>query len=116
MKYVRYMCVGIFAIGLIMIALANRGAVELRVWPEDMAGLVAVDPSITLPLFVVIFISIMAGLIVGFVWEWLREATDRAKISLQAKEIKSLRNEVQNLKGEKHQGKDEVLALLEEAS
>ncbi|SFN86269.1 Protein of unknown function [Roseovarius lutimaris] len=116
MRYIRYASIAIFAIALVLIALANRAPVTLRVLPDEMAGLAALNPTYDLPLFLVIFIGILAGLIVGFIWEWIREAGERAAAARQMRELASLRAEVKRLKGEKHRGKDEVLALLDEAS
>ena len=53
---------------------------------------------------------------VGFIWEWIREYGERAAAARQMRELRALRAEVKRLKGEKHEGKDEVLALLDEAS
>ena len=50
------------------------------------------------------------------IWEWIREAKERMEAARQAREMQQMRAEIRRLKGEKHQGKDEVLALLEEAS
>jgi len=116
MRYIRYASIAIFAIALVLIALANRAPVTLRVLPDELAGLAALNPTYDLPLFLVIFIGILAGLIVGFIWEWIREAGERAAAARQTRELASLRAEVKRLKGEKHRGKDEVLALLDEAS
>lgn len=116
MRYIRYASIAIFAIALVLIALANRAPVTLRVLPDELAGLAALNPTYNLPLFLVIFIGILAGLIVGFIWEWIREAGERAAAARQMRELASLRAEVKRLKGEKHRGKDEVLALLDEAS
>ena len=116
MRYIRYACIAVFALALIAVALANRGLVTLKVLPDEIAGLFAVTPSVQLPLFVVIFGGIVAGLLVGFVWEWLREHAVRAENARNAKEVRRLEREVKRLKAEKHEGKDEVLALLDEAS
>lgn len=116
MRYIRYASIAIFAIALVLIALANRAPVTLRVLPDEMAGLAALNPTYEMPLFLVIFIGILGGLIVGFVWEWIREAGERSAAARQARELASLRAELKRLKGEEHQGKDEVLALLEQAS
>lgn len=116
MRYIRYASIAIFGLALVLIALANRQMVELQVLPKELAGLAALNPSYQMPLFVVIFGGILAGLIVGFIWEWIREAGERAAAARQAREMASLRAEIARLKGEKHEGKDEVLALLEEAS
>ncbi|KIC50893.1 LapA family protein [Tateyamaria sp. ANG-S1] len=116
MRYIRYACIAIFAVALIAVALANRGMVTLKLLPDEIAGLFAVAPTIELPLFVVIFGGIIAGLLVGFVWEWMREHTIRAENARNARDKRRLEREVKRLKTEKHEGKDEVLALLDEAS
>ncbi|WP_299045854.1 LapA family protein [uncultured Tateyamaria sp.] len=116
MRYIRYACIAIFAVALIAVALANRGLVTLKLLPDEIAGLFAVAPTVELPLFVVIFGGIVAGLLVGFVWEWLREHNIRAESARNAREMRRLEREVKRLKSEKHEGKDEVLALLDEAS
>lgn len=116
MRYIRYACIAIFAVALIAVALANRGMVTLQLLPTEIAGLFAVAPTVSLPLFVVIFGGIIAGLLIGFVWEWLREHNIRAENARNARDVRRLEREVKRLKSEKHEGKDEVLALLDEAS
>src|SRR6056297_4141889 len=116
MRYIRYASIAVFALALVLIALANRGVVTLRVLPDELSGLAALNPTYDMPLFVVIFGGVLAGLILGFIWEWIREAKERAAAARQAREMQALRAEVRRLKGEKHQGKDEVLAILDEAS
>jgi len=113
MRYLRYASIAVFGLALILIGLANRNMVTLKVWPDELAGIAAVTPSVQLPLFVVIFASIVAGILVGFVWEWFREHRHRADAARKSREVSTLQREVRKLKGEKNQGKDEVLALLE---
>jgi len=116
MRYVRYLCIAIFAVALVSVALANRAMVSLQVLPAELSGMFAVNPSVELPLFVIILGSILAGLLVGFIWEWIREFGDRAEAAKQAREMRRLQREIEKLKAEKHEGKDEVLALLDKAS
>ena len=116
MRYIRYLCIAIFAIALICIALANRQFVTLKMLPEEISQWFAVNPQAELPLFLVILSSIAAGLLVGFIWEWIREYGERAEAARQAREMRRLEREVARLKAEKHQGKDQTLAVLDEAS
>ena len=116
MRYIRYFCIAVFAVALISVALANRDIVTLEVLPPEIAGLFAVTPAVQMPLFLVILGAIVAGLLVGFIWEWIREYGERAEKSRLQRENRRLEREVARLKGEKHKGKDEVLAVLDEAS
>lgn len=115
MKYVRYLCIAVFGIALIGVALANRGIVEVKVLPTELASLFALNPSVKLPLFAVIFGGIIIGLLIGFVWEWMREHAHRSQAAQVAREKRQLEREVTRLKSEKHADKDDVLALLDEA-
>ncbi|MEO9651454.1 MAG: lipopolysaccharide assembly protein LapA domain-containing protein [Roseobacter sp.] len=116
MRYIKYALIATFGAALIAVALANRGMVSIQLIPSEVAGWFSVNPTIELPLFIVIFGGIIAGLFVGFVWEWMREHAQRAEAARQAREMRRLQREIAKLKGEKHEGKDEVLALLDEAS
>ena len=116
MRYIRYLFLAALAVVLICVALANRGFVTLKLLPGDLADLMGIQQTISLPLFIVIFGGIVAGLLIGFVWEWLREHKHRAEAAQRASEVKSLQRELRRVKGERDKDKDEVLALLDEAS
>jgi len=116
MRYIRYICIALFGLALIAIAVANRASVTLKVLPDEIADLFAVNPSVELPLFVVIFGGILAGILVGFIWEWVREHKFRAEATTKAREVRRLEREVEQLKGKEHEGKDDVLALIDKAS
>ncbi|MEM6939402.1 MAG: lipopolysaccharide assembly protein LapA domain-containing protein [Pseudomonadota bacterium] len=115
MRYIRYLCILVFAAALISVALANRQSVTLQLLPKDLPIEFAVNPTIELPLFIVILASIIVGLLVGFVWEWFREYGIRADAARQGREKRRLEREVARLKDEKHQDKDEIVALLDKA-
>ncbi|MEM6577744.1 MAG: LapA family protein [Pseudomonadota bacterium] len=116
MRYLRYASIAIFGIALVLVALANRQTVSVQILPPELSGVAALNPTYQMPLFIVIFGGVLAGLLIGFIWEWIREGKERAEATRQRRELAQLRAEVKQLKGEKHQGKDEVLALLDEAS
>ncbi|MGC8202066.1 LapA family protein [Aliiroseovarius sp. PTFE2010] len=117
MRYIRYIFLAVLAIVLVTVALANRANVTLNLLPDDLASLTGIGGSVTLPLFLVIFGGIIAGVLIGFIWEWLREHKHRAAADAERREKEQLRREVRKLKTDeaKRQG-DEVLALLEDAN
>jgi hypothetical protein len=116
MRYIRYACIAMFAVALIAVALANRTIVTLKVLPDEVAGLFAVNPSIDLHLYIVIFGGIIAGVIVGLIWEWFREHAVRSEASKAGRNVRRLEREVARLKGDAAGGQDEVLALLDKTT
>lgn len=116
MRYIRYAFLATLGILLISVSLANRGMVTLKLIPDDIAGLFGFNFVISLPLFVVVLGGIAAGLVIGFFWEWMREYKHRRDASQKHREVRKLEREVTRLKDKKNEGKDEVLAILDEAS
>ena len=115
MRYIRYAFLAALAVVLIVVALANRGPVTLHLLPEGLSGFLGWSWTITLPLFLVIFGGIVAGILIGFVWEWFREHRQRAEAASHKREKDRLAREVKQLKGADPKQGDDVLALLEEA-
>ncbi|MGR3503600.1 LapA family protein [Pseudaestuariivita sp.] len=119
MRYIKYAFLAVLAVILVCVALANRQVVTLNSIPtglQEMPGAGMASYSVDLPLYVVIFIGIAAGLLIGFTWEYLREIKHRATASRKTREAKELEREVKRLKAQRNEGKDDVLALLDEAS
>ncbi len=116
MRYIRYACIAIFAVALILVALANRQMVSVKLLPAELDGVAAVNPGYQVPLFVVIFGGVLAGLILGFLWEYIREAKERAAAARQAREMARMRAELRRLKGERKQSQDDVLTLFDETA
>ena len=114
MRYVRYAFVGILGIVLVSVSLANRAVVSLQLMPEDLAGLMEYNFALSLPLFVVVLGGIAAGLVIGFIWEWLREYKHRRDAGMKTREVRKLEREVTRLKHRRSEDKDEVLAILDE--
>lgn len=115
MRYVRYAILALIAIVLVSMSLANRGPLTLALMPDPVADFVGWNFVITLPIFTVILGAVGVGVLVGFFWEWLREHRHRRTASVKAREVRKLEREVSKLKTEKNKGKDEVLAILEDA-
>ena len=113
MRYIRYAFLIVVALCLITVALANRSIVSLQLMPNELADLVGLSGSIKLPLFLVIFGGVLIGLMLGFVWEYLREYKHRSALGKQGRQVTKLEHEVKRLKEKTGEGKDEVLALIE---
>ncbi|MFU1476472.1 lipopolysaccharide assembly protein LapA domain-containing protein [Roseovarius sp. C7] len=116
MRYIRYACIAIFAVALILISMANRQMVTVKMLPSELNSVAAVNPGHEVPLFVVMFGGILAGLVLGFLWEYIREHKDRAAAARQARELERLRAELRSLKTEPRKQGDDVLAILDRAS
>lgn len=112
-RYLRYLCLAVLAILLVTVALANRTPVTLAALPADLSAFLGVGWVIQLPLFVVIFGGIAAGLLIGFVWEWFREHKYRSTATVKGREAARLEREVAMLRDAKGQPQDDVLAILE---
>lgn len=110
MRYIRYGFYALLMIVLVLLALANREIVTLAVLPQEMAGIFPV--SVKLPLFVVIMLSILFGLMVGYVLEYFREYGIRREASKKKREAAALKQEVKQLREESGEQEDDVLRLL----
>lgn len=113
-RYLRILLLGLLGIGLLTVAMANRASVTVRLLPEDLAGLTGLTWAMELPLFLIIFAGIIAGVLIGFVWEWFREYGHRATASQKSREVAKLERELAVLRDATSvPPKDDVLALLE---
>ena len=112
-RYLRYLFLGTLALCLVTVALANRAPVTLRALPEDLSAFFGIGGNVELPLFLVIFGGIAAGLLIGFVWEWFREMKHRSTASTKSREAARLERELSMLRDAKGETQDDVLAILD---
>lgn len=120
MRYVRYLKIALLVLigaALVIVALANRQLVTLSLLPGDMAVFARLQAGLELPLFFVIFGGVALGLLMGTFWEYVREGKQRADAARMKRDIARLTDELDKLrvKKVKAEGKDEVLALLEDS-
>lgn len=113
-RYIKLLFLVALGLCLLVLALANRASVTLRLLPKEVEAFLGGDWSINLPLFLIIFAGIVIGLLVGFIWEWLREHKHRAAASTAKHKAAKLEREVSKLREDKADPQDEILALLEE--
>lgn len=116
MRIIRMLFVALMALALIVLALANRGMVTVRAFPDNLDGWLGGAWSVTVPLFLLIFVAILLGVVLGLVWEWLREAQLRTESARRARDIAELEREVGTLRSRNVQPRDEVLAILDNAA
>jgi len=112
MRYIRWGILGALAIGLITVALANRGPMTLRLLPEPLEGLLGVSWQVTLPVFLILVVAMAAGVLLGFVWEWVREHKHRAEAATEKRKRRDLEKQVKT-EGRPKGERDEILALVE---
>lgn len=115
MRYIRYAILAVIAVGLVSVSLANHSVVEVKLLPDALAELIGMNVSLSLPLFLVGLGGVALGLAIGYLGEYLRERKHRREARVQRGEARKLAREVKKLKTQKNHGKDEVLALLDDA-
>ena len=113
LRYLRYLFLVALGICLLTVALANRPAVLIKALPDDLSALLGIGWQIELPLFLIIFASIVIGLLIGFVWEWFRETKIRSTASLKTREVSRLERELATMRDANSVPSDDVLALLD---
>lgn len=91
MRYLRYLVLAAVAVVLIVVALANRDPVMLHLLPPDLVPLAGLQHSIEVPQFLVMFAALGVGILIGFVWEWLRGHRNRAAAARQSRELRALK-------------------------
>ena len=111
MRVIKSFLLGLILLGIVVLALANRDPVTVRLLPE---GLDRLSPGamLELPLFVVSLLSIVTGMVLGYLLEYFREHKHRRRAAVKAREAAKLNREVEGLRRETNRPKDDVLALL----
>ena len=113
MRFLRMVFVIALAVVLIAVALANRQVVTLSAFPAQFGQYLGGTWSIELPLFLVIFLAMLFGMLAGLIWEWLREAHMRRESAYRAHEVARLEREVGHLRDRHAAPRDEILAIVD---
>lgn len=112
MRLIKLLILALIAIALIIVALANLESMTLQLLPDSLARLAGVDFQVTLPIFIVLLGAVLVGLILGFIWEWLREHKHRATAAQERRERERLERQMQKVAPASKPG-DDVLAILD---
>jgi lipopolysaccharide assembly protein A len=111
-RALRIALVVLLMIALLVMASANRTVVTLHLLPDSFAALFRLNLLIEVPVFLVLFLGIVIGLLIGFVWEWLREHKHRRVASTKSREVSKLERELATMRDQTNLPQDDVLALL----
>ena len=130
MTYIRYALLGIMVLLAVTVALANYQSVTLALWPDTITAFVGFGFSVTLPLFIIVGLAVGLGLVLGLIWEWVRERRFRAEVARlrQALAQAQAQNQARNQAGQqvadtapaaqtgrgRQAPQEDVLAILEE--
>ena len=112
MRLVRTLFLIFLAIILVVFSIANSENVNLYLLPTDLSSLMGTTISINIPVFLVFFSGIFIGLIIGFLWEWLREHKFRVEANLNEKRLSRAEAELSEMRTKDNKG-DDVLTLLD---
>lgn len=115
MRFLRLLFVTLLGLFLILLALANREIVTLNAFPAQFGQFLGGQWSVRMPLFLVLFLAIAFGMLMGLIWEWLREAHLRRESTYRAQQVAKLEREVGSLRDRHVAPRDEVLAIVDSA-
>ena len=116
MRYLRYLGLIVIGLTLLSFALANIKLVELSLFPLSITNYVGYDLKLEAPLFVVVFVSVAVGLLIGFFGEWLRTLNQRLTSRKNRRETVRLEQEISKLKSVNNSDQDDVLSLIDKVS
>lgn len=116
MRYLRMLFVAVLAVALLTLALANRQIVDVSLFPGQFGAYLGGTWSARMPLFLIIILALLIGMVLGLIWEWLREAHLRQESARRAFELSKLEREVGGLRLTHSAPRDEVLAILDAPS
>ena len=113
MGFLRFLFLGVLAGCLVVLSVSNRQVVTFRLYPEGFAPVVGHPGAFLVPQFVVLFGGLAAGLVVGFVWEYVREHRHRRAAGLRGRALRRLEREVESLRSRTGEDGDEILSLVD---
>ena len=112
MRLIRTLFLFCLATLLFLLSLANSEKVTLYFLPENLTALFEIEMVVRIPVFLVFFSGIFIGLVIGFLWEWLREYKFRVEANNYQKRLFKAETELSELHAKENK-KDDVLTLLE---
>lgn len=116
LRLLNLLILGMLLVVLLGMAFANREMVLLEAMPAALATWLGVDWTVRMPLFLVILFAVALGLVIGLVWEWLRESGQRAEAARLNHELKRAEQQLATTRASlpaEQKTRDDILALLD---
>ena len=98
MRYIKLLAWILVGVLLIIFALGNNQTVQVYLFPNIFSNTLIARSIFPMPLFIIVYLVLLIGVIFGFVFEYLRQYKYRLNLRKYKKEMNSLRAEVQELK------------------
>ena len=113
LRTIKLFILAIIMVALILIGVANRDPITVKMVPDGLADLVPFATTTPpLPLFAIVAAAIVVGLLIGYIIEYLREAKHRRRAEAKSREASQLKSKVRDLQKKTGETEDDVLALL----
>ena len=96
MKLFHWLVTAPVALVLVVFAISNRARVSVRLWPFPF--------EIETQLFLIILLSLLAGLLVGMLLAWVSGGAARRESRARAKRIAALEREIDGLRANRPAG------------
>ena len=98
MRYIKLLAWILVGVLLIIFALGNNQTVQVYLFPNIFSNTLIARSIFPMPLFIIVYVVLLIGVIFGFVFEYFRQYKYRLNLRKYKKEMNSLRAEVQELK------------------
>ena len=98
MRYIKLLVWVLVGVLLVVFALGNNQTVQVYLFPNIFSNTLIARSIFPMPLFIIVYLVLLIGVIFGFIFEYFRQYKYRLNLRKYKKEVNSLRAEVQELK------------------
>ena len=98
MRYFKLLVWVLIGVVLFIFALGNNETVQVYLFPEIFSNTWMVRSIFPMPLFIIVYLVLLIGVIFGFVFEYFRQYKYRLNLRKYKEEMSSLRIEINELK------------------
>ncbi len=109
MRTVKIAVLSLLGLAFVVVGVANMTPVDVFLLPAGL-GLPGAEIR-DVPLAGVIFASVLAGIVVGQIMEWVREAKHRRLVDQKQDEVSRLRKEIKRLSKRLGEGEEDLPKL-----